>query len=139
MVTSKDAYRKYGPPSKWNKWMTVWDVPANLEVGVIPKRIMCNKDLVKPLSAALQNLITRGFVKELKTWDGCFNIRRKRRALTMSLHSWGIAVDVNAFENCFACRPRLSPGFVKCFTDAGFDWGGVWRRKDGMHFQLSKI
>lgn len=139
MVTSRDAYRKYGPPSKWNKWMTMWDVPANLEVGVIPKRIMCNKDLVKPLTAALQNLITRGFVKELKTWDGCFNIRRKRRALTMSLHSWGIAVDVNAFENCFGCRPRLSSGFVKCFTDAGFDWGGVWRRKDGMHFQLKSI
>ena len=139
MVTSKDAYRKYGRPSKWNKWMTFWDVPAHLEVGVIPKKLMCNKDLVKPLSAALQNLITRGFVKELKTWDGCFNIRRKRGGLSLSLHSWGIAVDVNAFENCFGCKTKLSPGFVKCFTDAGFDWGGTWRKKDGMHFQLKSI
>jgi hypothetical protein len=139
MVTSKQAYKKYGAPSPKNRWMVVWDVPANLELGVIPKRIFCNKDLIKPLSAALQNLITRGFVKELKTWDGCFNIRRKRFGLTMSLHSWGIAVDVNAAWNCFGCKPRLSPGFVKCFTDAGFEWGGTWRRRDGMHFQLAKI
>jgi hypothetical protein len=57
----------------------------------------------------------------------------------MSLHSWGIAVDVNAFSNGLGKEPTLSAGFVKCFTDAGFDWGGVWKRKDGMHFQLAKI
>jgi hypothetical protein len=57
----------------------------------------------------------------------------------MSLHSWGLAIDVNAFENGLNQTPKLSAGFVKCFTDAGFDWGGTWQRKDGMHFQLSKI
>ena len=57
----------------------------------------------------------------------------------MSLHSWGIAIDVNAFENGLNQIPKLSPGFVKCFTDAGFEWGGTWKRKDGMHFQLAKI
>ena len=57
----------------------------------------------------------------------------------MSLHSWGIAIDVNAFENGLHQEPRLSAGFVKCFTDAGFIWGGNWRRKDGMHFELAKI
>ena len=57
----------------------------------------------------------------------------------MSLHSWGIAIDLNAFENGLNMAPKLSPGFVKCFTDAGFEWGGNWQRKDGMHFQLAKI
>jgi len=50
-----------------------------------------------------------------------------------------INVDVNAFENAMGKEPKLSSGFVKCFTDAGFDWGGNWKRKDGMHFQLAKI
>jgi hypothetical protein len=35
--------------------------------------------------------------------------------------------------------PKLSAGFVKCFTDNGFEWGGYWQRKDGMHFQLKSI
>lgn len=139
MVTSQNCIKKYGEPSASNKCMTLWDVPAELEIGFIPKRIYCNKDLVKPLEQAFRNLIERGFVKELKTWDGCFNIRKKRGLSSWSLHSWGIAVDLNAFENGLNMTPKLSKGFVKCFTDAGFDWGGTWQRCDPMHFQLAAL
>jgi hypothetical protein len=110
-----------------------------LEIGVIPKRIYCNKDMIKPLGDAFRNLIERGHVDELKTWDGCFNIRKKRGLASLSLHSWALAIDVNAFENGLNQEPKLSQGFVRCFTDAGFDWGGLWKRKDGMHFQLAKL
>jgi hypothetical protein len=139
MLTSAQCQKKYGTPSASNSCMVMWDVPSILEIGVIPKKIYCNKDLVIPLSKAFQNLIHTGHVKELKTWDGCFNVRKKRGGSTMSLHSWGVAVDMNAFSNCFGCKPTLSAGFVKCFTDVGFDWGGNWRKPDGMHFQLKSI
>lgn len=139
MLTSAQCQKKYGTPSASNSCMVMWDVPSILEIGVIPKKIYCNKDLVMPLSKAFQNLIHTGHVNELKTWDGCFNVRKKRGGSTMSLHSWGVAVDMNAFSNCFGCKPTLSAGFVKCFTDAGFDWGGTWKKADGMHFQLKTI
>ncbi|NDB81366.1 MAG: M15 family peptidase [Alphaproteobacteria bacterium] len=138
MVTSAQALKKYGDPTKESS-MTVWDIPGHLEMGVIPKKLYCNKDMVAPLSQAFTNLISRGKVSELKTFDGCFNIRKKRGQTSMSLHSWGIAIDVNAAWNCFGCKPVLSPEFVKCFTDAGFEWGGTWSKPDGMHFQLAKI
>jgi hypothetical protein len=138
MVTSAQALKKYGDPTKESS-MTVWDIPDHLEVGVIPKKLYCNKDMIAPLSQAFTNLISRGKVNELKTFDGCFNIRKKRGLSSMSLHSWGIAIDVNAAWNQLNMTPTLSPEFVKCFTDAGFDWGGTWTRKDGMHFQLAKI
>ena len=139
MVTSKQALKKYGDPNL-QRAMVMWDVPGYMEIGVIPKRIYCNKDMVEPLSKAFHNLIQTGHVNELKTWDGCFNIRKKRGLASMSLHSWGIAIDVNAFENGLNQTPKLSAGFVKCFTDAGFDWGGLWKsRPDGMHFELAKI
>ena len=139
MVTSAQCLKKYGEPSASNKNLVLWDVPTELEIGVIPKRIYCNKDLIKPLEAAFKSLIATGCVNELKTWDGCFNIRKKRGLASMSLHSWAIAIDVNAFENGLGVTPKLSPRFVKCFTDNGFTWGGTWQRKDGMHFQLAKI
>jgi len=85
----------------------------------------------------------------LKTYDGCFNIRKKRGLNSMSLHSWGIAIDINAFSNPLGLTRSqiiakgltpLSEGFLKCFTDANFHWGGDWqRRPDFMHFQLASI
>lgn len=138
MLTAAMCQKKYGDPET-EKFMTVWDVPTELEIGVIPKKVYCNRDLVKPLEQAFRNLIKTGFIKELKTWDGCFNIRKKRGASSPSLHSWGVAIDVNAAWNGFGKPPTLSAGFVKCFTDAGFDWGGSWTKPDGMHFQLKTL
>lgn len=138
MIYPKDCLKKYGDPTL-EKNMTLWDIPSELEIGAIPKKLYCNKDIIAPLSLAFKNLIDRGFVNELKTFDGCFNIRKQRGANSQSLHSWGVAIDVNAAWNGLGKEPTLSAGFVKCFTDAGFDWGGIWQRKDGMHFQLANI
>lgn len=155
MLSPLDCIKKYGKPED-HKNLVMWDVPAELEVGIIPKRLYCNKDLIGPLSAAFIDLIKTGAVKELKTFDGCFNIRVQRgyekeyqtymnvgnlekASKFLSIHCWAVAIDVNAFENGLGRTPKLSPEFVKCFTDNGFDWGGNWKRLDGMHFQLSKI
>jgi hypothetical protein len=139
MVTSAQCLKKYGDPALEHN-MTVWDIPTNLEIGMIPKKLYCNKDLVGPLSQAFKNLIDTGNVAELRTWDGCFNIRKKRGLSSMSLHSWGIAIDVNSSWNQLGTKGNLSPEFVKCFTDAGMDWGGNWTgRCDPMHFQLKSI
>jgi len=137
LLTHLDCFNKFGAPEKESA-MTLWDVPTALEIGVIPKRLYCNKAMVQPLSAAFVNLIKSGCVNELKTWDGCFNIRNKRNGASPSLHSWGVAIDVNAAWNRYHAPPTLSKAFVKCFTDAGFDWGGNWSSPDGMHFQLTK-
>ena len=142
MVTSSQCLKKWGDPTLVEnelKYMTIWDIPIHLEMGVIPKKLYCNKAIVDPLIVAFTNVIERGLIKELKTWDGCFNVRRKRGLKSLSLHSWGIAIDINAACNGLGKEPTMSVELVKCFTDAGFDWGGTWTRKDGMHFQLKNI
>jgi len=150
-MTSKQALSKYGDPfllQTQQKTMSTWQVPSKLleafahvrfsAVGTIgfPKKIFCNNDFKPLLEKALNNVVDRGLAKEMKTWDGCFVIRNKRGLSSLSMHSWGLAVDINAFENQLNQKPKLSPQFVKCFTDASLEWGGNWKRLDGMHFEI---
>lgn len=138
MLKAETCLEVIGEPIH-EKGMVVWAVPKLLQIDTVPHKIYCNERLVKPLSVAFALLKKHGLADELKTWDGCFNIRKKRGSHTYSLHSWGLAVDVNAAWNKFGLVPQFSPGFVQCFIDAGFDWGGVWRTPDGMHFQLRSL
>lgn len=141
MIRSADAMKKYGhPKTNEAKHMTLWDVPAHLEIGVLPKRLYCNRDLIGPLSKAFELLKARGLADDIKTWDGCFNIRpMKGTKATYSLHSWGIAIDIDAAWNGFNKPTHLAKEIVACFKEAGFEWGGDWGTKDGMHFELSKL
>ena len=138
MITYKDCLAKYGDPRS-EKFMVLWDVPEALEVGAIPKRLYCNRDLIDPLRGALENVITRGLADQIKTWDGCFNIRNQRKSTVPSLHSWGLAIDINAAWNKLGCVPTMPRALVKCFKDSGFDWGGDFQNPDGMHFQIGEI
>lgn len=138
MITSKQCQERYGSP-ELEIGMSLWTVPLDYTLAALPRRIYCNKELIMPLTVAFANLISLGYFAELKTWDGCFNIRKKKGGSTPSLHSWGLAIDVNAGWNQFGKTPTLSSGFVKCFTDAGFDWGGNWSKPDGQHFQLARF
>lgn len=152
-TTRSEAIKRYGTidvghqawPNK-KKWMALLDIPDHLrgnwcvygDKDMPVKRIYCNVDIHVPLKQALQNLYDRGFTKELKAFDGCFNIRPVRGSASVSAHAYGLAIDINASENKLGqVTSNLSPGFVKCFTDAGFDWGGNFHsRKDPMHFSF---
>lgn len=137
-VSHTTCLNKYGPPEK-EKNMILWDIPLHLEVGALPKRLYCNVDMVAPLGQAFENIIKRGLIDQVKTFDGCFNIRKKVQGTTPSIHSWGVAVDINAAWNGYGKKPTMSKELVACFTEAGFDWGGYWSKPDGMHFQLSTL
>ena len=105
--------------------------PVNLVP--VPKEHGISKGYLRPAEGAVANGEGPGISR------GCFNIRRARNGVYMSLHSWGLAVDVDANWNRLGQRPVISAGVVACFTDAGFEWGGTWERPDGMHFQLKEL
>jgi len=98
-----------------------------------------NRLLAGPLKKALRAVCEKGLSHELKTFDGCFCIRKMKGGNNYSVHSWGLAIDLNAATNPFGKRliTDFSDEFVSCFTRAGFEWGGAWNNvKDAMHFQL---
>lgn len=98
----------------------------------------CHKLLVIQFGNVYRKIVAAGLEKELKSFDGCFNIRNIRGKENMSTHSWGIAVDHNAATNPLGAEPKMHEGIVKCFEGEGFSWGGNWKRPDGMHFQFAQ-
>jgi len=149
--SSDEGKERYGEikDQKWvneGAWMTVYVVPIdiapkwiNTATGKGTGKIYVNKDMKTALDQALCSLRASGLLSELKTFDGCFCVRDVRGVPgKTSWHSYGLAIDVNAAENALGKDPKLSTGFVKCFTDAGFTWGGTFSRKDGMHFQFAE-
>lgn len=118
----------------------MYEVPINLQLPNLPSKIYCNIDFIEPFEKAIKNMIEANCVNEIKTFDGCFNIRKARGTSVYSLHSWAVAIDLNAFENQMYTKGKFSKKFIDSWKKAGFDWGGDWtKRTDPMHFQLSKI
>lgn len=71
------------------------------------------------------------FVPRHTLWDA---------SKSLSLHSWGIAVDFDPSSNPMGgkgskLRTPEGQNFVRTFTEAGWTWGGLWNMKDDMHFQ----
>lgn len=142
-----DFATKYWPEKR--KWIQMLEIPEGwfpnwkvLDTKMPVKHIAANVDIHGPLLAALKALKDRGLSEKLLTFDGCFNIRMARGSKTFfSAHSYGLAVDLNAKWNPMGSTHtqfHAMPGFVQCFTDAGFFWGGNFsKRPDAMHFTWS--
>lgn len=134
----EDLVDKY-QPSPWvdrvgleHDWMTLWHAPQ----GFPFRRIYCNTDVASDLDLIFDGILMCGLEKELKSFDGCFNIRKIRGSeKRWSLHSFGLAVDFNASTNRMGTLGDMHPEIVDIFRSYGWKWGGDFKRKDPMHFQ----
>lgn len=153
-LSREEAVRRYGPidlaHGHWpnqSQWMTMLEIPqgwfpdwcvADSKVPVT--HIFLNKDIHDPLLAALTNIHNLGIGHELKTYDGCFNVRPVRGSSLMSTHAYGLGLDFNAATNPMSSvlHSTWSQAFIKCMTDQGFAWGGNFHgRKDPMHWSYA--
>ncbi len=149
-ISFEDAEKRYGKidiaKKLWpdeSKFMKVLVLPDDLQfpnwinslTGKPVTKLYCNADMGPALCAALYHIKERNFEAELKTFDGLFNMRMVRGTIDRpSTHAYGLAIDLNAKENPLGGPIALTPGFVECFLDAGFTWGGNFKRIDGQHF-----
>lgn len=98
--------------------------------------IYCNRDMLPAMDKAFELLHGRSLLGEIKTYDGCFNVRRIRgRMDKWSIHSFGLAIDLNADLNPLGGPCRWTPQFLATMKEAGFTLGAEFARVDAMHFQ----
>ena len=69
---------------------------------------------------------------------GAYNFRKMRGSSNISLHSYGIAIDIDPGHNPMGKSTTTLPKwYVACWTSLGFIWGGDWKNKpDSMHFEI---
>jgi hypothetical protein len=99
--------------------------------------VTCHRKLIPQLRGAMDELERNGLAATIHSFAGCFAARNVMGSpsATISHHSWGIAVDVNADTNPFARPPAQDAQLVALMQRWGFGWGGDWIVPDGMHFE----
>ena len=101
----------------------------------------CHRIVAPKFQVAFKNVVDRNLAEKIKTFGGCLNKRLMRGGNTWSMHSWGIAIDLNVKWNQFGQKNfEMKDDLAKCFEDIGFVWGGRWvGNPDAMHFQYATI
>ena len=154
MVSSAELIKKYGNPSintaKWEQSnMVLWTVPKELDKAIpaLPSRIYIHKVFKVIAQDWFYALADADLAKEITTYDGCWNVRTKRGLSSLSIHAFGMAIDLNASHNPLGltrdqCIARKLKPFTKEFLNVSrkfVDCGGDWpTRPDLMHFQIKR-
>lgn len=139
MTAQTKIISKYGEPGPeyQAKYCELWLV--QLDFPWFPaKRIFINKDFKEALFKAFTGIEQANLQEEIETFDGCYVERKVRGSSKISLHSWALAIDLNAHKEKLGQEAtHWSEQFISIMEQAGVYWGGNFKtRKDNMHFGL---
>ena len=119
-------------------------VAANIRTEQVPilGNVTCHKVIFPQLRAALLEIQSTGdLAQEIHPGEyaGCYYPRYIAGTQQLSLHSFGIAFDLNVPGNQRGTVGEMSRAVVAIFKRWGFAWGGDWGYTDPMHFEMNAI
>ena len=122
-----------------------WDLGSKL------KSYKCHRKVKEAMERVWQRTFdTYGYQKivdlQLDRFGGCLNVRQIRGGSNYSMHSWGIAVDIDPDRNGFKTpwkqaqmsKKEYAP-FVQFWYDEGAINLGLERNFDSMHYQFARL
>ena len=154
-MTTNQIIKRYGQPNETGAgYLTVIQLPYPMrlawDLDVKVTRMSCHKDVEDKLLAVFNDLLCHYGYDEIvrlgiDLFGGCFNYRRMRGGSSWSLHSWGIAIDLDPARNKLKeskrtarfARPEYKP-MIDIFYKHGFISLGVEKNFDFMHFEIAK-
>lgn len=125
------------PEARW--------IAANIRTETVPilGRVTCHRVMLRQLRAALEEVVRQGLTDSIDSADygGCYVPRFIGRdpARGLSLHTWGIAIDLNVAGNQRGTVGEIDRRVVGVLKRWGFAWGGDWQWTDPMHFELAAL
>lgn len=120
-------------------------VRANIRTESVPilGSVTCHRLMLPQLRGALQEIVDRGMAGTINAGEfgGCYVPRfiESNPQGSVSLHTWGIAVDLNVPGNQRGVPGDFDRRSVAVFKKWGFRWGGDWNYTDPMHFELGAL
>lgn len=153
MISKKRLTEKYGIPNRTGAGYLVtiklpYPMFLNWETATKVTKISCHKLVADKLVAIFTEILAVygiARIKELQLDDfgGCFNYRPIRGGSDLSLHAWGVAIDMDPDRNLLRessktarfARPEYKQ-FIDIFYKHGFESLGREKNFDWMHFQV---
>lgn len=147
-LTGTDLGARIGGFSyRWYPDGSITPDPAWVRANIVTEQVpiigsmTCHRLIFPQLRAALREIQRDGLASLIRTdeYAGCYVPRFIDRdpSRSLSLHSFGIAFDLNTATNQLGTVGDMDPRLVAIFQKWGFSWGGHWTtRPDPMHFEL---
>ena len=115
-----------------NALLSLWNA-ARMEVK---KRVG-----FKSLSSAEYDVATLQMLQahDLDRWGGSYAYRTATGSSNLSMHAYGLAMDIDPLGNPWKAKKWTMPDWaVQAICSQGFVWGGTWRNKDCMHYEIKQ-
>jgi len=153
MLTTRQVIKKYGVPNETGSgYLVTIALPYPMRIawdtGTIVNKMRCHKDVAENFKSVFNDLLAHYGHEKIKElgidlFGGCFNYRRMRNGSAWSMHSWGVAIDLDPARNTLRetkrtarfARPEYKP-MIDIFYKNGFEGLGIERDMDWMHFQI---
>lgn len=155
ILTPSQALAKYGVPNETGAgYLTKIDLPYPMRLAWDTDHsvnsISCHHLVADNFTAVFNDMLEHYGLDAINKlgidlYGGCFNFRKMRGGNQMSIHSWGIAIDLDPDRNQLHetsktarfARPEYKM-MINIFYKHGFQSLGVEKNYDWMHFQIKE-
>ena len=156
MKTIAQYIQKYGTPNPIGKgYLVTLDLPYPMRLAWDKTRtvnkISCHKEIAEPLKKVFTDILNKYGLEKIQElgidlFGGCFNFRKMRGGSNYSVHSWGLAIDLDPERNKLKetsrtarfARPEYKD-MIDIFYKHGFISLGREKNYDWMHFQWDRF
>ena len=156
MKTIAQYIQKYGTPNPTGKgYLVTLDLPYPMRLAwdktITVNKISCNTEIAEPLKKVFTDILSKYGLEKIQElgidlFGGCFNFRKMRGGSNYSVHSWGLAIDLDPERNKLKetsrtarfARPEYKD-MIDIFYKHGFISLGREKNYDWMHFQWDRF
>ena len=156
MKTIAQYIQKYGTPNPTGKgYLVTLDLPYPMRLAwdktITVNKISCHKEIAEPLKKVFTDILSKYGLEKIQElgidlFGGCFNFRKMRGGSNYSVHSWGLAIDLDPERNKLKetsrtarfARPEYKD-MIDIFYKHGFISLGREKNYDWMHFQWDRF